>query len=302
MPRSPRSASSPIRCFTSRPTARHRYASPPPSPRSTRSARPRSFPIKKGVKFHDGSELTPADVVASLQREKAASRWLLAGLTGITADGEGIVISLRAPLPDLLQQLALPQFGITKGGKGGDKPIGTGAYAIDGLDRPRKRLVLRAFDEHFLGRPYVDQLVLTWFDTPDAEARRFETGKSHISARGASAFAGTKPTYKSEDISTVPRRCSSTSASAPRTVTYSPTPRFACARHGARAWWSLGDHVRRACDSDAVAAPPSKPAVNRSTRRAGRATSLLRRSTSPMHRSACPRSPNRSSPRCASRS
>lgn len=158
------------------------------------------IPIKKGVKLHDGSELTPSDVAASLQREKAASRWLLTGLTGITADGAGIVISLRTPIPDLLQQLALPQFGITKGGKAGDKPIGTGAYAVDSFDRPRKRLVLRAFDEHFLGRPYVDGLAITWFDTPDGEARRFETGKSHISARGASAFAGTKPAYKTEDL------------------------------------------------------------------------------------------------------
>lgn len=158
------------------------------------------IPIRKGVKLHDGSELTPADVVASLQREKAATRYLLVGMTGLKVDGDGIVLSLRAALPDLLVQLALPQFGITKGGKAGERPIGSGPFAVEALDRARKRLTLRAFDEHFAGRPYVDQLVLTWYDTPDGEARRFETGKSHVSMRGATAFAGQKPTFRTEDV------------------------------------------------------------------------------------------------------
>ncbi len=158
------------------------------------------IPIRKGVRFHDGSEVTPGDVVASLQRERTVTRWLLAGTLGLKADGDGIVISLRTPLPDLLVQLALPQFGITKGGRAGERPVGTGPYAVDNLDRARKKLTLRAFDEHFAGRPYIDQLVLAWYDTPSGEARRFETGKAHVSARGASAFAGAKPTFRTTDI------------------------------------------------------------------------------------------------------
>ncbi len=157
------------------------------------------IPIRKGVRMHDGSELTPADVAASLQRERSAARWLLAGLTGVKVDGDGVVISLRAPQPELTLQLAAPQLGITKGGRAGERPIGTGPYAIDALDRARKKLTLRAFDEHFAGRPYIDALVLTWYDTPDGEARRFETGKSHVSARGATAFAGGKPTFRTID-------------------------------------------------------------------------------------------------------
>jgi ABC-type transport system substrate-binding protein len=158
------------------------------------------IPIRKGVRMHDGSELTPADVAASLQRERSGARWLLAGLTSVKADGDGIVISLRAPQPELTLQLAAPQLAITKAGRAGERPIGTGAYAIDALDRSRKKLTLRAFDDHFAGRPYVDVLVLTWYDTPDGEARRFETGKSHVSARGATAFAGGKPTFRTVDV------------------------------------------------------------------------------------------------------
>jgi ABC-type transport system substrate-binding protein len=139
--------------------------------------------------------------VASLLRERSVTRWMLAGMIGIKADGDGIVISLRAPLADLLVQLALPQFGITKGGRAtGERPIGTGPFAVDGFDRARKRLTLRAFDEHFAGRPYVDLLVLTWYETPDGESRRFETGKAQVSARGATAFAGTRPTFRTADV------------------------------------------------------------------------------------------------------
>jgi ABC-type transport system substrate-binding protein len=97
--------------------------------------------------------------------------------------------------------LALPQLSITKAGKApGDKPIGTGPYTTDGLDRSRRRLLLRAFDDHYAGRPYLDQLVLNWYDTADAEARRFETGRAQVSARGAAAFAGGRPAFRSLDV------------------------------------------------------------------------------------------------------
>jgi MarR-like DNA-binding transcriptional regulator SgrR of sgrS sRNA len=111
------------------------------------------------------------------------------------------VLSLRAPVAELTTLLAMPQLAITKSGRApGDRPIGSGPYSVDGIDRARRRLVMRAFDDHFAGRPYVDQLVLTWYDTPDGEARRFETGKAHTSARGATAFAGGQPTFRTDDI------------------------------------------------------------------------------------------------------
>src|SRR6185312_10434426 len=67
-------------------------------------------------------------------------------------------------------------------------------------DGPRHRLELEAFDDHFAGRPYLDQLVLRWYDTPDGEARRFETGNAQLSARGVAAFAGGQPTFKADDV------------------------------------------------------------------------------------------------------
>jgi ABC-type transport system substrate-binding protein len=157
--------------------------------------------IRRGIRMHDGSELTAQDVAASLDRARTQVRWLLGAVLAVKSDGDAVELSLRVPVADLTMLLALPQLAITKAGRApGDRPVGTGPYSVESLDRQRHRLALRAFDDHFAGRPYVDQLVLAWYDTPDGEARRFETGKAQVSARGAAAFAGGQPTYRTDDV------------------------------------------------------------------------------------------------------
>ena len=157
--------------------------------------------IRKGIRFHDGSELGALDVAHSLERARTQAKWVIAPLVGVKQDGDAVVLTLRAPVPELTTRLALPQLAITKAGKAPtDRPIGSGPYVLDTIDRKAHRLQLRAFDDHFAGRPYVDQLVLTWYDTTDGEARRCETGKAQVSARGAAAFAGGAPAYRSVDI------------------------------------------------------------------------------------------------------
>lgn len=159
------------------------------------------IPIRRGIRMHDGSALTPQDVAASLDRARNQARWLLAPVLAVRTDTDAVVLTLRAPMPELTALLALPQLAITKAGRApGDRPIGTGPYMLDTLDRQRRRLVLRAFDDHFAGRPYIDVLALAWYDAADAEARRFETGRSQISARGAAAFAGGQPAYRADDV------------------------------------------------------------------------------------------------------
>jgi ABC-type transport system substrate-binding protein len=161
--------------------------------------------IKKGIRLHDGTELTAADVAATLERARLQAKWVIAPLIGVKQDGDAVILSLRAPVPELTTRLALPQLAITKAGKApGERPVGSGPYLVDVIDRAHHRLQLRAFDDHFAGRPYVDQLELDWYDTPDGEARRFETGKSQTSARGAAAFAGGQPAFRSIDIESPP--------------------------------------------------------------------------------------------------
>lgn len=157
--------------------------------------------LRRGIKLHDGSELAAADIVASLERARTSAPWLLATIASITAAGDAIELTTRAPVGDLAIWLALPQTAITKAGKPpGERAIGSGPFALDAIDRARKRLVLRAFDDHFAGPPYVQRLVLHWYDTPDGEARQFEAGDAHISARGTAAFAGAQPKYRADDV------------------------------------------------------------------------------------------------------
>jgi peptide/nickel transport system substrate-binding protein len=157
--------------------------------------------LKKGVVFHDGTALTAGDVAASLERARTTLRYALPIVTAVRAEGDAVELSLAAPSSDLAALLALPQLSITKGGRApAAKVIGSGPFALEQSEPTRHRLVLRAFDNHFAGRPFIDRLELRWYDTPDGEARRFETGNAHTSTRGVSAFAGGAPTFVARDV------------------------------------------------------------------------------------------------------
>ncbi|MFT4051830.1 MAG: ABC transporter substrate-binding protein [Microbacterium sp.] len=68
-----------------------------------------TFTLREGVTFHDGQELTPEDVVWSLQQVKDNASYVdsarLANVSSITADGQDIVLTLSAPDSTLLWHL-----------------------------------------------------------------------------------------------------------------------------------------------------------------------------------------------------
>jgi peptide/nickel transport system substrate-binding protein len=156
--------------------------------------------LRSGLTFSDGSTLDAADVVASLERlAKSDAGWLLAPVSGITASGDDVVLALDADAPELAALLAAPQASITPGGAAPKKtPIGSGPFEVESFDRTKRRLQLVANEDHFAGRAFLDEIELRWYDDPDAEARAFEDGKLQLSARGATAFAGAQPKYKSD--------------------------------------------------------------------------------------------------------
>jgi len=100
--------------------------------------------LRDGVKFHDGSELDSADVVASLNRWREAASYggLFNGLvTDVTAVSDLVVeLALSGPSPVIEQLLAFPNQqaaimsseAIEAAGDGplGD-PVGTGPYQLD---------------------------------------------------------------------------------------------------------------------------------------------------------------------------
>lgn len=159
------------------------------------------IPLRKGVRFHDGSALTGADVWASLERVRTTpARWTLAAVTSVGANGDVLEVGTQLTPTELAKALALPATAITKGGKAqADRPIGSGPFFVESWDK-KHRIVLRAFDNYFAGRPYLDQLTLRWYDTPDGEARQFEKGDAQLSARGVSVFTGVQPKFRAGSV------------------------------------------------------------------------------------------------------
>jgi len=127
--------------------------------------------LRKGVKFHDGREMTADDVAFSLGEERllgdkapgAAVRDLFqSSLKGVTAiDRYTVKFSLKAPDPIFLQRLGswgaqvISADAWRKAGaydKWSQRPVGTGPYRI-GETRADDLVTLVAHDDYWGGRP-----------------------------------------------------------------------------------------------------------------------------------------------------
>lgn len=105
------------------------------------------FTIRDDVKFHDGSALTPEDVVFSVQRitDKDFGSPQLSQFATITSaevlDGNKVKLTTRAPYPALMGQLVklsiVPKAVVEAVGKEAfnQAPVGSGPYKFDGWDR-----------------------------------------------------------------------------------------------------------------------------------------------------------------------
>jgi len=104
------------------------------------------FHLRRGVKSHDGSALTPETAAASLRA--ANPTW------NVSVDGDSVVIERGAADPEMLAELALPRNAIAKRNSDGN-PSGTGPFHI--VDwQPGKKLTLAAEEGYWRGRPFFD--------------------------------------------------------------------------------------------------------------------------------------------------
>lgn len=121
------------------------------------------FALKKGIVFHDGSALTPADVKFSLDAAIAANFNGLNNVKEVTIQGDkNIVIILKTKDPDFLPYLTV---GIVKAGNADREKniIGTGPFMVESYT-PQKDLVLKKFDNYWHKQlPHLEKVTLVFF-------------------------------------------------------------------------------------------------------------------------------------------
>lgn len=147
-----------------------------------------SFVLREGVRFHDGTPLTPSEVAQSFMRHlttpgaeapPAAPAWaaLLRGMPGVlkevrAAGPRTVQVVLSQPYAAILTVLAHPAFGVVRSVAASDgtaRLVGTGQYRV--VDATPGRLAVEAVAGHFAGATRTERIVFLDIATDDqAEA------------------------------------------------------------------------------------------------------------------------------------
>ncbi len=154
------------------------------------------FVIRPGVKFSDGSTLSPEDVVTAFQA-------LLPASEQISASGGAIVIQSSTPMPDLLERFASGRYFVYRVAAG--RPLaGTGPFLLPdaqvGVGRSDQKaaplrnepspaaasriggshLFFRANEEAWSGRPFLDGIEVTLGVPPLRAMFDLQLGKADL--------------------------------------------------------------------------------------------------------------------------
>jgi peptide/nickel transport system substrate-binding protein len=128
------------------------------------------FSLRRGVKFHDGSPLTPEAVAASLR--VANPGW------NASAAVDSVVIEREAASPDLPAELARARNGIAKRGPAGTV-LGTGPFHVAEW-QPGKKLRLSTEEGYWGGRVFLDAIEIEMGKSARDQLIALELGKTDI--------------------------------------------------------------------------------------------------------------------------
>ncbi|MFL5994340.1 MAG: ABC transporter substrate-binding protein [Streptomyces sp.] len=176
-----------------------------------------TFTLREGVKFHDGTTLTSADVLASLNRQfdpkdktvpKGATQPLRsvgANLASLTAPDEHTVkMVLKQPDRVLLAKLSdiggriISKAALAKYGADiGKHLVGTGPFAFSSATSGQA-ITLEAFDGFRLGRPPIDRLVLRQVQDPSTIVSSLLSGD--VSATQFTPFSAATQLRKDKSV------------------------------------------------------------------------------------------------------
>ncbi|WP_371069516.1 ABC transporter substrate-binding protein [Sediminibacillus sp. JSM 1682029] len=120
-----------------------------------------TFYLRKGVRFHHQGVFSSADVKHTLERFKPGTPfyWLVSDISEIDCPNRyQVTIELKSPNPFFLRYLSSTNLSILPKDVPFDENqwIGTGPFRLK--ERSKKRIVLEAFDQYFLERPFLDRI------------------------------------------------------------------------------------------------------------------------------------------------
>ncbi len=148
--------------------------------------------VREGVKWHDGSDLTPEDVVWSLERAADPEtgnpiQFTWSTIGNFSVDGNRVTADVLSFDPTIFQWMAfltgyvLPKAYHEKVGAEGfeQAPVGSGPYMVDTFER-NSFVRLKAFPDYWGEKPDFESVTIKF--VPDAASRvaEIESGSSHV--------------------------------------------------------------------------------------------------------------------------
>ena len=148
--------------------------------------------LRQGAFWHDGSPVTPADVVWSLERAgdpKSGNpiQFVWSKIGNFKTDGMTITADVKSFEPTLFKWMAfltgyvLPRAAYEKVGAEGfeKKPIGSGPYMVEEFDR-NSFVRLKAFPKWWGGKPAFESVVFKFVTDPTSRVAEVESGSSDL--------------------------------------------------------------------------------------------------------------------------
>ncbi|NTF91425.1 ABC transporter substrate-binding protein [Agrobacterium rhizogenes] len=144
------------------------------------------FRLRKGVQFHNGKELTPEDVIYSLnhhrgEKSESAGKGYLLSVTDIVKSATNeVTFKLNGANADFPYLLGDVHFGITPDGENFDKGIGTGAFILEDFQPGVRTLAKRNPNYWDPERGHVDSVETVAYNDKSARVAALLSKSVHV--------------------------------------------------------------------------------------------------------------------------
>lgn len=143
------------------------------------------FHIREGVKFQNETPLTASAVKSSLERAlKANPRTQeMLNVNTITADGQELIITTKAPHTTLLGNLADPINSIIDTSAGEDTiakaPVGTGPFKIKSYTESSE-VVVERYEDYWAGKALINQATFKYIKDDNTRSMALQSGEIDV--------------------------------------------------------------------------------------------------------------------------